>query len=82
MQHVGDDGSRESEHDVGGMSDVNVTPKSRLRAWERIDVRQSGAPQTETIDGLEWLEHFKDAKEADGYPKSDNRGMLMIPVTP
>ncbi len=82
MQHVGDDGSRESEHDVGGIRTRNVAPKSRLRACERIDVRQSGASQTETIDGLVWLEQFKDAKEAYGYPKSDDRGVLMTPVIP
>jgi hypothetical protein len=81
MQHVGDDGSREGEHDGGGISGEQVTSGSRLRACERDDVRQSGASQTETIDGLEWVERFKDAKGANSYPQSDNQGMLMTLAT-
>ncbi|CAD6554711.1 hypothetical protein LMG28140_05516 [Paraburkholderia metrosideri] len=76
---MGDDGSREGEHDVGGNSGEQVTSSSRLRAREMIDGRQSGASQTETSDGLERL---KDAKEANDYPQADNRGILMTPVAP
>jgi len=53
MQHVGDDGSRESEHEVSGFPDEQVTPRSRLMADERIDGRQSGAAQTKTIDEVD-----------------------------
>ena len=53
MQHVGDGGSREGEHDVGGISGEQVTPGSRLRACEMIDGRQSGASQTETINEVD-----------------------------
>ena len=69
MQHVGDDGSREGEHDGGGISGEQVTSGSRLRTCERDDVRQSGASQTETIDGLE---RFKDAKKDHDCPQADN----------
>lgn len=73
---MGDDGSREGEHDVGGNSCEQVTSSLRLRSWEMIDVRQRGASQTETIDGLERLERLKDSREAYDYPQADNRGML------
>ncbi|EIM96431.1 hypothetical protein WQE_33766 [Paraburkholderia hospita] len=54
MQHVGNDGSLEGEHEVvGGFSGEQVTPRSRLMVCERIDVRQSGASQTETIDEVD-----------------------------
>ncbi|SKC93915.1 hypothetical protein SAMN06266956_5818 [Paraburkholderia hospita] len=53
MQHVGNDGSPEGEHEVGGFSGEHVTPRSRLRVCERIDVRQSGASQTGTIDEVD-----------------------------
>ena len=53
MQHVGNGGSCEDEHGVGGFSGEHVTSRSRLMAGERIDVRQSGAAQTETIDGVD-----------------------------
>lgn len=35
MQHMGDDGSRVSEHDVGGSSGESVTPRSRCLTGER-----------------------------------------------
>jgi hypothetical protein len=53
MQHVGNDGSREGEHEVGGFSGEHVTPESRLMACERIGERQSSASQTETIDEVD-----------------------------
>lgn len=53
MQHVGDDGSRESEHEVGGFPGEQVTPRSHLMVDERIDGRQSGAAQTKTIDEVD-----------------------------
>jgi hypothetical protein len=53
MQHVGNDGSLEGEREVGGFSGEHVTPRSRLMACERIDVRKSGASQTETIDEVD-----------------------------
>jgi hypothetical protein len=70
------------EHDVDGSSGESVTLRSRLRTSERIDVRQCGASQTDSIDGLEQLERFKDAKEAYACPQADCRGMLMTPVAP
>jgi hypothetical protein len=54
MQHVGNDGSLEGEREVvGGFLGEHVTPRSRLMVCERIDVRQSGASQTETIDEVD-----------------------------
>ncbi len=69
MQHVGDDGSREGEHDGGGISGEQVTSGSRLRACERVDVRQSGAWQTRTFNELE---RFKDAKKDHDCRQADN----------
>jgi hypothetical protein len=74
MQHVGDDGLLEGEHDVGGSAGESVTPRSRLRG-EMNDVRQSGASQTETIDGLDC---FK--AQAYDHPQADNRAMLIVPA--
>jgi len=53
MQHVGIDGSLEGEREVGGFSGEHVTPRSRLMVGEKIDVRQCGASQTETIDEVD-----------------------------
>ncbi len=75
MQHMGDDGSCEGEHDVGGNSGEQVTSSSRWEAREMFDVRRSGASQTETIDGLESIERLNDAEQAYDYSQADNRRM-------
>ncbi|MDR3099696.1 MAG: hypothetical protein LBV73_21845 [Paraburkholderia sp.] len=53
MQHMGDDGSCEGEHEVGEFPGEHVTPRSRLMADEWIDGRQSGATQTKAINEVD-----------------------------
>lgn len=75
MQHMGDDGSHESEHEAeGGFPGEQVTPRSRLMADERIVGRQRGASQTEAIDEVDPFKTYKrrmtsangQSKHADG----------------
>lgn len=44
-----------------------------------MGVRQSGASQTETIDGLD---RRKSQRKTFACPQTDYRGMLTIPVAP